>query len=1010
MKQLQKILVLLIIYMLLMLIPIGADAESLTQEQIYFRDHVSFSVPSTVKYGQGLTLSMFVPTGSNAPTSSYKSDNGYFYIDYFTEESGYTSQSHCGSEGNLFYDSGSCTVDQISSSQYDIFSDISRYLKPGKHKVVIENKAGGNDGTLIFRKEYFFTVLNTQKPAAPTLQVSSEPYPINSISFTMSNSNVEAVEFQAYNVTNSIGTWDWTERNGMVQLVGNQIIINASGYPTGTWDLYFGAKVDGVWTDTVTYTIETTDAVTIVTFDANGGTVDTNSKNVTYGNTYGTLPTPTRTGYTFAGWYTAASGGTQITSVSTVNTTANHTLYAHWGSNPTYTISFNANGGTVSTSSKTVTYGNTYGTLPTPSRTGYTFAGWYTAASGGAQISSSSTVSITANQTLYAHWTANPCTVSFNANGGSVSVTSKSVTYGSTYGTLPTPTRAGYVFAGWYTSASGGTQITSNSTVSITTNQTLYAHWANTYTVSYNTNGGTGTPSSQTKEENVSLTLSSLTPTKTYVIRYNSNGGSVSPASKSVSCTFNNWNTSINGNGTAYVPGSTYTNNASVTLYAQWGNPSAGSLATPSRSGYRFIGWYTSASGGTQISDTSTISSNITLYAHWMDPYNLGDETYSFDNYRDSDSNGHCFGMTMTSAGYHIGSLNIGTIGGSGTKSLYSFSDSATVKQPICYYQSVFGYHVFDAIVAGDSFDQSGQRNYSTASDWQAVVNYVRNHNYDNTGLLAVIIWQLHGNTSGHAVNFLRYENVGGQDRIYVYDNNFPERETYFYRDSSGSIKQAPIATYSSGAIDSIGLWNCRTYFDRAGSFDKVHAIYMAKDAATVEGYSYTYMVGGSDEPYVVYEIPRSQDSVIIIPNRDNANFVYMDTEYSFGEITEETRGELCFGSFIPGAADEQPVFRVFEAPVFGDPDFTLPASLTRIEESAFENIAARIVYIPDTCSSIGAFAFRNAAVVQIRIPVGCSIADTAFDGCEAVQIFGTAGSAAETFCNSHDNCTFIAE
>ena len=240
----------------------NSSAESLTEEQIYFRDHVSFSVPSTVKYGQGLTLSMFVPTGSNAPTSSYKSNNGYFYIDYFTEESGYTSQSHCGSEGNLFFDSGSCKVDQISSSQYDIFSDISRYLNPGKHKVVIENKADGSTGTLIFKKEYIFTVLNTQRPSAPSLQVSSEPCPINNISFTLSDSNVEAVEFEAYNVTNSMGTWDWTERNGMVQRVGDQIIIDATGYPTGTWNLYFIAKVDGVWTDTITYTVETTGSLT----------------------------------------------------------------------------------------------------------------------------------------------------------------------------------------------------------------------------------------------------------------------------------------------------------------------------------------------------------------------------------------------------------------------------------------------------------------------------------------------------------------------------------------------------------------------------------------------------------------------------------------------------------------------------------------------------------------------------------------------------------------------------
>lgn len=70
----------------------------------------------------------------------------------------------------------------------------------------------------------------------------------------------------------------------------------------------------------------------------------------------------------------------------------------------TFTVSFNANGGTTPTASKTVTYGSTYGTLPTPTRQGYEFLGWFTAASGGSQVTSSTTVSITANQPLYAHW------------------------------------------------------------------------------------------------------------------------------------------------------------------------------------------------------------------------------------------------------------------------------------------------------------------------------------------------------------------------------------------------------------------------------------------------------------------------------------------------------------------------------------------------------------------------------------------------------------------------------
>lgn len=70
----------------------------------------------------------------------------------------------------------------------------------------------------------------------------------------------------------------------------------------------------------------------------------------------------------------------------------------------TFTVTFNANGGTTPTPSKSVTYGSTYGTLPTPTRQGHEFLGWFTAASGGSQVTSSTTVSITANQILYAHW------------------------------------------------------------------------------------------------------------------------------------------------------------------------------------------------------------------------------------------------------------------------------------------------------------------------------------------------------------------------------------------------------------------------------------------------------------------------------------------------------------------------------------------------------------------------------------------------------------------------------
>ena len=152
------------------------------------------------------------------------------------------------------------------------------------------------------------------------------------------------------------------------------------------------------------------------------------------------------------------------------------------------TLTYNSNGGNAcSPNTKTINYNSTYGTLCSPTRTGYTANKWWTASSGGIEVKSTDTVSVTNNQTIYAHWTANKYTVTANANGGSIPTTSgwtgtgttatKQVTYASTYGTLPTPTRTGFDFLGWYTSASGGDKIIASTTVSITAAQTLYAHW-----------------------------------------------------------------------------------------------------------------------------------------------------------------------------------------------------------------------------------------------------------------------------------------------------------------------------------------------------------------------------------------------------------------------------------------------------------------------------------------------------------------------------------------------------
>lgn len=151
-----------------------------------------------------------------------------------------------------------------------------------------------------------------------------------------------------------------------------------------------------------------------------------------------------------------------------------------------------------------------------------------------------------------------------------------------------------------------------------------------TYSVTYNANGGSGAPSSQTKTYDVTLTLSSTKPTKantsagTYTVTFNANGGSCSTGSLNAALTtiytFSKWNTSSSGTGTSYASGANYTTNANLTLYAIYSSTTTTSsitLPTPTREGYSFLGWATSASASSGTTGSYTPSGNITLYAIW---------------------------------------------------------------------------------------------------------------------------------------------------------------------------------------------------------------------------------------------------------------------------------------------------------------------------------------------------------------------------------------------------------
>lgn len=221
-----------------------------------------------------------------------------------------------------------------------------------------------------------------------------------------------------------------------------------------------------------------------ITFDPNGGTLDDSKKTATANeeNEYmiTTLPTPTRDGYKFLGWFTQAEGGEEIKpKVKTYD--ADTTLYAHWESEaptPTEcTVTFDANGGSVTPENATTA--GKLEKLPEPTRTGYTFDGWYTAKVDGTEVTKDTAYS--ENTTIYAHWTANTYTIVFK-NGTSQKM--QKMTYGvEAELEANTFTKDGYTFADWNTQENGkGTTYTDKQKVSNLTDKNedevvLYAQW-----------------------------------------------------------------------------------------------------------------------------------------------------------------------------------------------------------------------------------------------------------------------------------------------------------------------------------------------------------------------------------------------------------------------------------------------------------------------------------------------------------------------------------------------------
>ncbi len=291
-----------------------------------------------------------------------------------------------------------------------------------------------------------------------------------------------------------------------------------------------------------------------------------------------------------------------------------------------YELVVHANGGSLSsssgwtlssdfkTASKEISYGEKISTLPVATKTGYTFAGWFTDITGGSQIDENTIMRNALD--IYAHWQADEYTLTYDNNGGS-GCTNKKGYYDSPWGTLCTPSKDGYAFVEWNTKTDGtGNKITENSIVD--GNRTVYAIWgARKYTVTLDAKGGLLTASDGWTLLNVLYSYQSKVCGQiadgTYgIISANLVENAYECPTEFTSCDANHIGTYRSGNCVREELNNDEVKAIKKLTYGV----EYGTLLTPTKDGYTFDGWYLNSTKITNISILNT-NADHTLEAHW---------------------------------------------------------------------------------------------------------------------------------------------------------------------------------------------------------------------------------------------------------------------------------------------------------------------------------------------------------------------------------------------------------
>ena len=396
---------------------------------------------------------------------------------------------------------------------------------------------------------------------------------------TLTSALLERVSTKSANVYaewEEVRTLTFEPNGGTVSTASKEVVV---GSPVGelptpvlvhhNFDGWFTRAEDGElvtadtvcdWADDITVFAHWT-RKPILTFDPNGGTVSETTRECWYGDALGALPRPSKVGFFFDGWFTDVESGELVTAETTYDWQGDATIHAHWTEDEQYRLLFDANGGSASESERIVRPGEVVGELPTATREKHTFGGWWTARTGGTQWTSETVVDLHEDTTLFAHWTRTEFTLTFDARGGTASFATKEVLLNTAVGELPTCEKYANTFLGWFSSATGGAQWTSDTVFDLSADKTLYAQWY-------------------------------VDPSYQRTLVLDANGGLVAPTS--VDCTyglaigiipkpersgkiFKGWYTAKSG-GTRLDEATVCSWSGSKTVYARWADDAFGSL------------------------------------------------------------------------------------------------------------------------------------------------------------------------------------------------------------------------------------------------------------------------------------------------------------------------------------------------------------------------------------------------------------------------------------------------